>query len=188
MDTIKNRIEKLDLSSNIEDGKNPTKILTKTTMIVYDIILIAIILICISTVILNVINMIKFLYECFIEIGNIQYNDVKTENTFRYKLLKYIIYITNSDIPEIVNKFNNQETSAEKVENSFEKIKNIFFGSTKENFETLNNNSKETQKENSKPEKNKEPIFQIFLILKLYYTGIKLYLSLFIICIIIFTV
>ena len=176
MNAIKDRIEKLDLSSNIEDGKNPTKILTKTTMIVYDIILISIILICISTVILNVINMIKFLYECFIEIGNIQYNDVKTENTFRYKLLKYITYLTESDIPKLIKTFND-ETDVNKVGNVFDKIKNIFF--TKENFETQPSNSSKNEK---------EPIFNIFLILKLYYIGIKLYLSLFIICIIIFTV
>ena len=184
LNKLKKKIDNLDLSYDINENRNPTKILTKTTMIVYDIILFFIILISIATVILNIYNIIKFLYECFVEIGRIQHNNINTGSTFRYKLLKYIIYLSNSNIPEMISAFNKNESSTKEADKGYRRVIDNFF--KRENFEDI---KKESSTENSSTnESNKEPIFKIFLILKLYFIIIKLYLALFIICIIIFTI
>ena len=94
------------------DGKpnNSTEILTKTTMIIYDILLISIVIICIIIYILFVINIIKFLYQCFLEVGNSQHNNLSTGSTLRYKLLGYVVYINNCNLPGLFSSFNSVDS------------------------------------------------------------------------------
>ena len=94
------------------DGKpnNSTEILTISTMIIYDILLISIVIICIIIYILFVINIIKFLYQCFLEVGNSQHNNLSTGGTLRYKLLGYVVYINNCNLPGLFSSFNNVDS------------------------------------------------------------------------------
>ena len=94
------------------DGKpnNSTEILTITTMIIYDILLVSIVIICIIIYILFVINIIKFLYQCFLEVGNSQHNNLATGRTLRYKLLGYVVYINNCNLPSLFSSFNSVDT------------------------------------------------------------------------------
>ena len=94
------------------DGKpnNSTEILTISTMIIYDILLVSIVIICIIIYILFVINIIKFLYQCFLEVGNSQHNNLSTGDTLRYKLLGYVVYINNCNLPGLFSSFNNVDS------------------------------------------------------------------------------
>lgn len=94
------------------DGKpnNSTEILTISTMIIYDILLISIVIICIIIYILFVINIIKFLYQCFLEVGNSQHNNLSTGDTLRYKLLGYVVYINNCNLPGLFSSFNSVDS------------------------------------------------------------------------------
>ena len=94
------------------DGKpnNSTEILTISTMIIYDILLVSIVIICIIIYILFVINIIKFLYQCFLEVGNSQHNNLSTGATLRYKLLGYVVYINNCNLPGLFSSFNNVDS------------------------------------------------------------------------------
>ncbi len=101
-----------DFKGTSEDGKpnNSTEILTITTMIIYDILLVSIVIICIIIYILFVINIIKFLYQCFLEVGNSQHNNLSTGGTLRYKLLGYVVYINNCNLPGLFSSFNNVDS------------------------------------------------------------------------------
>lgn len=115
-----------NFQSSDSDPNNATQILTYTTMIIYDILLISIILICIIVYILFVINIIKFLYECFLEVGNSQHNNLLTGNTLRYKLLGYVIYINNCNLPSLFSSFNSVDTSSSTFIRLSEVLKNYF--------------------------------------------------------------
>ena len=97
-------------TSSDSKPNNSTEILTITTMIIYDILLVSIVIICIIIYILFVINIIKFLYQCFLEVGNSQHNNLATGRTLRYKLLGYVVYINNCNLPSLFSSFNSVDT------------------------------------------------------------------------------
>ena len=71
-----------------------------------------IVIVCIFTIFLHVFNIIKFLYETFLEIGRVQHNNLETGETFRYKLLNYITYVNGCDLPSLFSSFNSTETTS----------------------------------------------------------------------------
>ena len=108
------------------DPNNATEILTTATMVIYDILLISIVLICIIVYVLFVINIIKFLYQCFLEVGNSQHNNLLTGSTLRYKLLGYVLYINNCNLPSLFSSFNSVDTSSSTFMRLSEVLKNYF--------------------------------------------------------------
>ena len=105
---------------------NATDILTKTTMVIYDTLMISIIIICIIVYVLFVINIIKFLYQCFLEVGNSQHNNLLSGNTLRYKLLGYVIYINNCNLPSLFSSFNSVDTPSSTFIRLTDVLKNYF--------------------------------------------------------------
>lgn len=91
---------------NMKSKQQKIDLLLKMTMYVYNIILSILIILCIVSFILGIINIIKFLYKSFIDIGKSEHNDLLTKDTFRYKLLNYILYVNTSDIPTVFQGFN----------------------------------------------------------------------------------
>ena len=225
------RTENLD-PSGTESGN--AEILTKSTMIIYNIILGLIVLICIFTIILHIFNIIKFLYETFLEIGKVQHNNLETGETLRYKLLHYITYINNCNLPSIFSSFNSKKTTSETII-KLSTIVNDFFKNSEEakiagvteykdmlndmDLGSGNNENKETECEiawkewlKTNPNKGqssekerickevrdknqinsnnsqKEPLFNIFMIMRLLFMTIKLYLAFFMIVIIVFII
>jgi len=224
------RAENFD-STGTKEGN--AEILTKSTMIIYNIILGLIVILCISTIILHIFNIIKFLYKSFLEIGRVQHNNLETGETFRYKLLQYITYINTCNLPSVFSSFNSKQTTSETII-KLSKIVNEFFkksedagiqGSTEFkdmlNDMSLEKNNDELEdeceiawskwlkenpnkgqpsekvricqeiKEKNKITKNnsqKEPLFNIFMIMRLFFMTIKLYLAFFMIVIIVFII
>lgn len=119
-------IQKNFTGSTDGDPNNATEILTSATMVIYDILLISIVLICIIVYVLFVINIIKFLYQCFLEVGNSQHNNLLTGNTLRYKLLGYVLYINNCNLPSLFSSFNSVDTSSSTFIRLSEVLKNYF--------------------------------------------------------------
>ena len=105
---------------------NATDILTKTTMAIYDTLMISIIIICIIVYVLFIINIIKFLYQCFLEVGNSQHNNLLSGNTLRYKLLGYVIYINNCNLPALFSSFNSVDTPSSTFIRLTDVLKNYF--------------------------------------------------------------
>ena len=224
------RAENLD-PSGTESGN--AEILTKSTMIIYNIILGLIVILCIFTIFLHIFNIIKFLYQTFLEIGKAQHNNLETGETFRYKLLQYITYINNCNLPSIFSSFNSKKTTSQTII-KLSKIVNDFFkksdnatidGATEykdmlsdmdldqnnakiesecktawnEWLKTNPNKGQPSEKERickeirDKNEINvnnfeKEPLFNIFMIMRLLFMSIKLYLAFFMIVIIVFII
>lgn len=116
---------------------NATEILTKTTMIIYDTLLISIVIICIIVYVLFVINIIKFLYQCFLEVGNSQHNNLLTANTLRYKLLGYVIYINNCNLPALFSSFNSVDTPSSTFIRLTEVLKNYFTNNPIDSVDTF---------------------------------------------------
>ena len=116
---------------------NATEILTKTTMIIYDTLLISIVIICIIVYVLFVINIIKFLYQCFLEVGNSQHNNLLTANTLRYKLLGYVIYINNCNLPALFSSFNSVDTPSSTFIRLTEVLKNYFTNNPNDSVDTF---------------------------------------------------
>lgn len=116
---------------------NATEILTKTTMIIYDTLLISIVIICIIVYVLFVINIIKFLYQCFLEVGNSQHNNLLTANTLRYKLLGYVIYINNCNLPSLFSSFNSVDTPSSTFIRLTEVLKNYFTNNPIDSVDTF---------------------------------------------------
>ena len=108
--SLLNTMNSVERNYKDSGNDNTTDILTKTTMIIYDILMISIIILCIVVYILFIINMLKFLYQCFLEVGNSQHNNMPTGGTFRYKLLGYIVYINNCNLPSLFSSFNSVTT------------------------------------------------------------------------------
>ena len=215
-------------------------ILTKSTMIIYNIILGLIVILCIFTIILHIFNIIKFLYETFLEIGKVQHNNLETGETFRYKLLNYITYVNSCDLPSLFSSFNSTETTSTTII-KLSQLVNDFFKKSEDaqmegatefknmlssmNLEAYNDeedraceeaweqhireypnrgqSSEKTricqlvrderaasgkQKPSELNNKNKEPIFNIFMVMRLFFMSIKLYLAFFMIVVIVFII
>ena len=187
---------------DIVNTKNDTDLLTKVTMIIYDIIMMLIVFFCIIIFVLNIVNIVKFLYKCFIEVGNIHHNELDTGGTFRYRLLNYVLFINYCNIPSIFSSFNSANTSSSTFLKLTEVIKNAFnkkdeineaFG-LKETFGELfklleSKKEKSTESENKEEssvqiieddnnKKFKEPEFNLFLVIRLLFLCLKLFISL----------
>jgi len=224
------RAENLD-PSGTESGN--AEILTKSTMIIYNIILGLIVILCIFTIFLHIFNIIKFLYQTFLEIGRVQHNNLETGETFRYKLLQYITYINNCNLPSIFSSFNSKETTSQTII-KLSKIVNDFFKKSEDaknhgaaaykdmlsDMDLDQNNAKiesecetawnewlKTNPNKGQPSEKerickeirdrneinannsqKEPLFNIFMIMRFLFMSIKLYLAFFMIVIIVFII
>ena len=193
-----------------------TKMLNKITMIIYNIIFFSILVLCIITVIINILNVIKFITKCFEDIGKIHHNNLLTKDTFRYKLLSYIVFVNTCNIPSIFSSFNETNTTSDSLtklstvldkfygkdknkenildilDNDKEKLVDIYYKDweDKQNKEQITDVDKKQKMEeikimvnkeleikNSSEKKNTEPLFNIFLNMRLNFMNIKLYLS-----------
>jgi len=200
IDKLIDNIEGMNVK--IENKKNDTDLLTKVTMIIYDIIMMLIVFFCIIIFILNVVNIIKFLYKCFIEVGSTHHNDLDTGETFRYRLLHYVLFINYCNIPSIFSSFNSANTSSSTFLKLTEVIKNAFnkkdeinealglketFGELFKLLESKKEKSIEGENkeessvqiiENDNNKKFKEPEFNLFLVIRLLFLCLKLFISL----------
>ena len=130
-------------SGSAPGTNNNNSILTKLSMTVYNIIMCAIVVICIITYIIQLINIIKFLYQCFLEVGNSQHNNLPTGSTLRYKLLGYVVFINSCNLPSLFSSFNSSSTNSSMFIRLVDILKNYFTnynpeGDTeKDKFETV---------------------------------------------------
>ena len=193
-----------------------TKMLNKITMIIYNIIFFSILVLCIITVIINILNVIKFITKCFEDIGKIHHNNLLTKDTFRYKLLSYIVFVNTCNIPSIFSSFNETNTTSDSLtklstvldefygkdknkdnildilDNDKEKLVDIYYKDwedtqNKEQITDIDKKqkmeeikimvNKELEIKNSNEKKNTEPLFNIFLNMRLNFMNIKLYLT-----------
>ena len=193
-----------------------TKMLNKITMIIYNIIFFSILVLCVITVIINILNVIKFITKCFEDIGKIHHNNLLTKDTFRYKLLSYIVFVNTCNIPSIFSSFNETNTTSDSLtklstvldqfygkdknkdnildilDNDKEKLVDIYYKDWEDtqNKEQITDDDKKQKMEeikimvnkeleikNSNEKKNTEPLFNIFLNMRLNFMNIKLYLT-----------
>ena len=211
------------------------ELLTKTTMMIYNVILGLIVLLCLFTIIIHITNIIKFLYQSFIEIGRVQHNNLETGETFRYKLLQYIMYVNKCSLPSLFSSFNSKRTTSQSIVKLSEIVKDFFQKSEEagmigtnsfknmlsemelESIESdisqedgdkkceaeweekiylnpnINNESEKkrflsecnTSKNISNENSQKEPLFNIFMVMRLFFMSIKLYLAFFMVVVIV---
>ena len=124
-----------DAEKRMDDGDENIVIIQKITAVIYKIILGTIILFTFIIIILHIINIIAFLYNCFIDIGDKYHSNTITRDTYRYKLLKYINYVKDNELPALKN-INTSSSGNQEIDNikrkilKFTSIINIF----KKNF------------------------------------------------------
>ncbi len=105
----------------MDDGDENIVIIQKITAVIYKIILGTIILFTFIIIILHIINIIAFLYHCFIDIGDKYHSNIITRDTYRYKLLKYINYVRNAELPALKN-INTSSSGNQEIDNIKRKI------------------------------------------------------------------
>ena len=110
-----------DAEKRMDDGDENIVIIQKITAVIYKIILGTIILFTFIIIILHIINIIAFLYHCFIDIGDKYHSNIITRDTYRYKLLKYINYVKNAHLPALKN-INTSSSGNQEIDNIKRKI------------------------------------------------------------------